>query len=627
MTGRPVLGDFLAAARRHLDRAATQPATPAPGRDAEEITASLRRLITALAGHVSDLTTSFGVLSDRDLKALSPSARAAVQARDALSGAAACLGSPPEAARPVSGLARQLDAAAVSLVAGRDLLQTHFASGRGGWRGRSSWALVITSPPAGRALLAEITALSRQAAAAGAGALPEGRLSPAPELGRRLHLACQWLALAGDSGQPACQQEPVSDAERDLLHAIPGSALPGRIVPDGSELVPELCAAVITTSERVSHLAWTAAEAPPGSPAISVTSWRRIASASTATSHHCHLLLNALAARTAQRRGGASTVSDALERAAADAWRSRAAWLRAGRELGRVTTDVRWRPSRAAAEAADLALWTGRLAYASPGWVPSRGPDHPVRPPENLAPARADVPGLVAALHYTAEALERLAVSSEQQVRGAARVGRVLMPARALPDGSSTLDQFVPAPGDRTASLLAACQGATKASTRTASAVAGIAGEVRAPSWILATAKVAASPGPRAVPSRSAGVATAAEPGQAAAEPEQAGAEPEQAAPDSADALTGPVEARLRDLGVTSPRLLWRASGVDRLAHQVVADAVSGRDSPAPSVSSAVRMSPGAAAPGRRTPAGGRGRAGMPQGRARAAQPELEAEP
>jgi len=618
VTGRPVLGDFLAAANRHLERAATQSGTSASGRDAEEMTVSLRRLITALAGYASDLARSFGVLPDRDLGLLNSHARAAVQARDALSGAAACLGSPEVTGQPVSGLARRLDAAAVSLITGRDLLQTHFASDQGWRRARSGWALVITSQPVSRALLAEITSLSRQAAAVVAGAVPEDRPWPAAEQGRRLHLACQWLALAGASDQPACQQDPVSGTERDLLYAIPGSALPRRRVPDGSELVPELCAAVITTSERVSHLAWAAAGEPPGSPAISVTSWRRIASAGTATSHHCNLLLAALAARAGQhRRGDARAIGEALERAAADARRSRASWLRAGLALSQVTTDVRWRASPAAAEATDLALWTGRLAYASPGWVPSRGPDHPARLPENLAPARADVPGLVAALHYTAEALERLAVSNQQQVRAAARAGRVFVPARSLPDGSATLGQFVPAPADHTVSLLAVCRRATKASTRTVSAVAGIAADVRAPSRVLATAKVAACAGPPPVFSR-----------PAAAVPAAAGpaAEQDQAAPDPAGAPAGPVEARARALGVTSPRLLWRATGVDRLAQQVIADAAGSRRSPARSAASTARRSPGAT-PARRVSAPGRGRASMTQGRAHPAQQEPEAEP
>jgi hypothetical protein len=614
VTGRPVLGDFLAAAHRHLDRAAAQSRTSAPGRDAEEITASLRRLIMALAGYTADLTTSFGELLDPDLKVLNAYARAAIQARDALSSAASTLGSAGAGGEPVSGLGRQFDAATLALLAGRDLLQTHFASDRDGRRrGRSSWAQVITSPSVTRGLLAEVAALSRRTSAAGAAAVPAGQPWPAAGMGR-LHLACQWLALAGASGDPAYQHEPVSAAERDLLRAIPGSALPPRRLPEGSELVPELCEAVIAASQRVSQLAWSAAGAAPESPAISVTSWRRIASAGTATSHHCHLVLTALAVRaTPPSSGPKSTIGSALDRAAADARLTRAAWLRTGRALSQVTTDIRWRTSRTAAEAGDLALWTGKLAYASPSWRLSDGPDHPARRPEHLAPDPADIPELVAAIHYTTETLERLAVSSEQQIRGAVRAHRVLMPARSFPDGSDTIGRFAPAPEDRTHSLLAACHGATTASNRTLSTLAGIAGEVRASSRILTTARVAARPSPRA----------AASP-RMVAEP---AAGPDRAAPDPAGASAGPVEARLRDLGVTSPRLLWRASGVDQLARQVIAEAAGSRRSAGVTSEALTAGPPGMATLCRRTSSAVRGRAGVSQGQPEAARQEPEAEP
>src|SRR5256884_3831914 len=52
---------------------------------------------------------------------------------------------------------QHLSAAAGFLAAGRDLLQTHFATGPGGTRERRSyWAPVITSPPVTAALLGEI---------------------------------------------------------------------------------------------------------------------------------------------------------------------------------------------------------------------------------------------------------------------------------------------------------------------------------------------------------------------------------------------------------------------------------------------------------------------------------------
>ena len=56
-----------------------------------------------------------------------------------------------------SELARQLDAAAVALTAGRDLLHTHLGNdSRGARQFRSEWGLVVCSPSAERAVMAEL---------------------------------------------------------------------------------------------------------------------------------------------------------------------------------------------------------------------------------------------------------------------------------------------------------------------------------------------------------------------------------------------------------------------------------------------------------------------------------------
>jgi hypothetical protein len=615
MTARPVLGEFLAAAHQHLEAAAASSGTSAPGRETEEIAAGLRRLITALSGYAGDLATVFDALPDPDLTVLNAYARAAVQARDALSCAAAAMRPAETAGRLSSGVARHFDAAAVSLVAGRDLLQTHFALDRGGRRrGRSGWAPVITSPPVTRALLVRITELACLTAGAVEAAPLRAWRTREPELERRLQVAGQWLALAGNVGQADYEREPVSAAERDLLQAIPGSALPPRRVPDGREMVPELREAVITASQRVSHLAWTASGAAPGSPAISVTSWRQIASAGAATSHHCQAVLTSLASRAVEQQShDASSLRHALRHAARSAQWSRGTWFRAAQELAEVTTDVRWRTSRAAAEAGDLALWTGRLAYADQHWVPADGPNHKTRSPEDLAPAPADIPEIVGALHYAAEALGRLATSNEQQVRGAASISRVMVPAKSLPDGPGDLAHFASAPPDRTASLVTACRKVTEASARTTDAMAGIALDVRAPSRILATAKAAAGAAPPAVSHRTAGAAD-----DPAGDP---------AVPELPDPPAGPVEARVRDLGVVSPRLLWRASGIDRLASQIIADAAASSRVRALSAADRRLTAPGAVPAGSRTPSAGRGGAGTARGRGSARSHELEAEP
>jgi hypothetical protein len=600
VTARPVLGDFLTAAHGHLTQAGAPASAPAPGRDGEEIGASLYRLITALARYTADLTTSFGNLPHPVLQDLSASGRAAYQVHDALSGAAA-LARFPAVGRPANELARRLDSATASLAAGRDLLQTHFGSDpHGRRRNLSSWARVISSRPVAWALLDEVTVLARQAADAGTGALAAGPPWP-PGLDRRLSLACQWLALAGASGAPG----PVPAPDRDLLYAIPGCALPARRLPDGSELIPELRDAVITTSERVGRRAWTAARTAADSAAISVTSWRQIATTATATSHHCHLLLTALADRAAQDESRThSTAVAALEKAAARAQLSRAAWLRTAQSLASVTTDVRWPPSRAAVEAGDLALWTGRLAYDIPDWVPSSGPRHPARRPESLAPAPEDIPELVAAVHYATDALHQLAVSSRAQVRGAIRARRVLAPAKILPGHQEQAGQFAPADWRRTDELLEYYATAAGAASSAVTGVAAAAREVDASSQVLATARKTRADSQH-VRRRTAAPDAAA----------QAGPEP-----------AGPVEVRLRELGVTSPRLLGRAAGVDALAREVLLDAAGQRAGGELPV--AVRIMPdrerNRPRPG--TAAAGRRRAAPAPRRARAARQEREAE-
>jgi hypothetical protein len=101
-----------------------------------------------------------------------------------------------------------------------------------------------------------------------------------------------------------------------------------------------------------------------------VTSWRRIAEAGTVTSHHCDILLTALA------QASAGEVSAGLLRAAASARTARSVWLRTARDLNQVTTETRRHVSQAAVEAADLALWTGRLGYAEPDWDLASGPSY-----------------------------------------------------------------------------------------------------------------------------------------------------------------------------------------------------------------------------------------------------------
>src|SRR5262249_53659352 len=274
----------------------------------------------------------------------------------------------------VSPLARRLDEAATALATGRDLLHTHFAPGpQGGRAHRSPWALAITSESVNRALLAEIAALARPIARHGANVA----LAPVPGTRARaeqrgsLGAACEWLEVLAGYIEAACQRQPVSATDRDLLAAIPVYAVPVRPALAAAETVPGLCDGVITTAERLRHFAWQAAQQPPWSPGLTVTSLRQAAEASTVTSHHCALLAKTLAASAAQGACPAA-VADLAASATAASW-ARGAWHQAARALRPITTDTHGHVSPAAAEAHDLAWWTGRLAYTDPAWALASG--------------------------------------------------------------------------------------------------------------------------------------------------------------------------------------------------------------------------------------------------------------
>jgi hypothetical protein len=372
VTDRATFGDFIQAAHGHLDPPAGVRGQPPARGDVEEVSQGLLRVVAVMGRYLQDITTAFNDLPSPARSELPTWARACIEAREALTNSAGFLmhhrASPRWPQAPAaSPLARRLDGVAVSLTTGRDLLQTHFALGTGGWRQhRSEWAGVIVSPTATRALLTEIGWLSRKIARQGAdvalaGSQP-GRRSA--EARRALNAACQWLWVLSSSVQAAHQREPVSTADRELLHAIPVNVPPPRRLPERSESVTALCEGTVNTAKRLRHLAWDAADRASWSPEMNVSSLHQVAAASTVTSHNCEVLLKTLADRTGQPEFG--PLSAQLSAAAEAARRTRQTWLSNAHAVDHITTDTRGHVSQGATEARDLALWTGRLAYADP---------------------------------------------------------------------------------------------------------------------------------------------------------------------------------------------------------------------------------------------------------------------
>ena len=101
---------------------------------------------------------------------------------------------------------------------------------------------------------------------------------------------------------------------------------------------------------------------------------------------------------------GTKTVSARLSLAATAAERARESWLAAARMWELVTTETRGRTSPVAVETADLALWSGRLAFADSAWSLAQGPARPWRPGESLSPRLGDLPAVVAAAHQACDA-------------------------------------------------------------------------------------------------------------------------------------------------------------------------------------------------------------------------------
>jgi hypothetical protein len=410
----------------------------------------------------------------------------------------------------------------------------------------------VRSAAVGRALLAEVAGWAGQIASRGTHLtrVPAGRWLTGEQ--QNLHAACQRLSVLAPAVQAARQQEPLPAAGTALLHAIPASTPGPRSLPAGTETIPGLCQGTTRSAERIRHAAWNAAPAAL-SPCTTAESLSQTAACATVISHHCQILLTSLAERASHF--GAHDLSQALAASADAAGQARAAWITAARAWYQIRTDARGAISPAAAETADLALRTGRLAYASPGWTLDRGPAHAARTPGALAPEPAGAGNVLAAVHQATETLTALAAADYTQIRAAGHAGRLLVPTRSLPEAFDIPHPFARAPAGRVKSLLAAYGDAGRASVQANAEVSAIAAGIRAPSAVLTWAHAAT----RAVGGRPDGRR-----GRDFAELPAAGPEHE---------VPGPVERTLQELGVTSRSLLARGAAIDKAGGQLILQA------------------------------------------------------
>jgi hypothetical protein len=560
VTSRATFGDFLRLARHHLETG-NDPGRTVGLEDLDEVIGALSRLVAVVGRYTQDLTATLPELGPDAQPVLSPWAEACFQAREALANSARFLALRRPYCRTTAASAsphaRQLREAARWLRLGRDLLHTHFRpSAEGAQQHRSEWALAVTSDPVRRALLTEIASVARTAAdqCSTLALSRHAEMSGDGQARRRLNAACQWLWVLDVSVRAAQQHEPSGTIGAEVLAAIPVNILPLRHALRGGEPVVVLCEGAISSAERVRHLAWLAAEPAPASRNVTTTSLRQVAENSTVTSHNCAALLDVLAVRMDQ--AGHRDASTWLVQAAETARQARDGWLRAARGVLRIRTATHGAVSAAAVEAGELASSSGRLAYADPQWSPSDGPDRPLRRPETVA--TEDVPQMVAAAHHACQTLETLAHAEHDQIRAAARTGRILVPTRSLPEQYDIPYPFARAPRERVEELLASYAQAGHASRRAAEAVGVVAEIVQAPSRILTLTRSAVTghadrllevPGP--------GPGRSAEAGDDARAP----------------AGPGPVETTLLDLGVTDPGLLAQSAEIDRHAERLIIDA------------------------------------------------------
>ncbi len=546
-------GDFLDAASAHIaaacqHRELASGSVPAAARE-------LGRVIAALARHLADVPDS----SPGDTHTAAAWRRAARDARLALTqaGAALRLAAGTAPVPPVSGdpPAAHLSAAAAALTAGRDLLQTHFQPGPAGApRPASHWAPAVTTEPVAVALLSEIAAFANRLGRWSA------QLSPAgPTATHAFNTASRGLWAAAAALDHTRRHAP---AAAQLLRAIPANTLPPYRPPGSRQSVGQLCQGATNTAERLRHLArpFTGDAALPET--MTAASWQRAAHATAIVGHASEIVLYSLTRRP--RVGTEAAITAALRGAAAplaSAWQAGRA---AARQWDPITTGTNGQPGAAAAEAGDLAVWIGRLAYRDPGWTPARHHPNAPRQPAELAAPPDGLRTTLAAVHHAIDAVTHLLSADRDTARAAAAEGRLFIPTRLLPGHYDIPYRYAPIPAETTDTLLGTYDAAITAATRAVRALDDIAAKADSPSAILAGIRAAAQ-------DQHATPRVPAKPPSARHAP----ARPPRA--DRRHALVprppGPVETTVRDLGISEPALLARAASIDDAASDLVAQA------------------------------------------------------
>jgi hypothetical protein len=480
MTGRPTFGEFAAAATSHL-RELQMRSTGLENGDrqaAADAIGGVRAAVHVLVAYTGDVCATFDAAEPASDHSLGPWRRAARAARQALSDAEAAwpddFGQTRRAGSSLREPPSGLSAAVRYMKLGRDLLHTHLTSPID--RGESDWSAVISSAPAACVVLGLVGGWARQLAPHAARVSIIGGLSPADQ--RRLHATCRGLWIASWAIGTAQEHQPIRKRELHVVGAIPIAGTPPARLPGSRVTVPELCNGVTTTAERLRAAARYACAGAAWSPAVTRESLRQTAGCCAISASNLRIILRTLA----EHRGttGSPTNRTPLMHPVELANSARAAWLEVAGAWDSITTDTRGYRSPVATEAAALALWTGRLAYASPDWTPSLGPQHKPRPAIELADDDAKLRKVIDALDQTCHTLAVVAEADRALVRTAALHGRLIVPTRSLPDSFDIPYRFAPAPSIRTEPLLSSYYQALHASEQASGGMSQLSADIQA---------------------------------------------------------------------------------------------------------------------------------------------------
>ena len=490
-----VFGDFLRPAQEHI-AAATAIHDDLPAEAIYEVIHEFGRLLSTLTRYLGDLPAPL-LFEAAMADSVTPEQQSILDARIALRRGSQTLrhimrALPAAAASGTHPAVRYLAAADSYLAAGRDLLRTHFTAWPGS--GTSHWAPVITSGPVTAALLRELADCTLRVApwaarASAAGAMDSG-LPPTACLA--LHTASQCAWAAGIAMQTAHRHYshagPVGAG--GLLSAIPANMPPPRLPPIDSEQVHALCDGITITAERLRHA--TQRFARPQGWALTATSasWRKNALAAAITCHASEYILRTLAERATQLAAGLR-ISAQLDDAATAMSRTWPAWRAITHHWDTMTTGVQpGAPSGpVTTELGDLALRTGRLAYANQRWAPACAEVTRLRHPADLAPAISDLVSAVGAVHTTSDAIARIAITDRDAVVSAAGAGHVYIPTRLLPDDCDIPYRYAPVPPSVTNDVLASYSTAAETNAALTALLDNLATTLGAPTMVLSQAR------------------------------------------------------------------------------------------------------------------------------------------